>query len=249
MNLNNVIKNIELKTSLLFNEYEKIKKKLAETFILQAQDEFSQEMLMDLDKQVYSFIDKVAAAKTAAKKSINKANEFIEKERERLFNKADLNQMDKYLNETQELMTLSKRINNLVHPLNTFWIEIELLYEKVLNEDLLDYSEDERDEFKFVFSESIANLFYKLLDKSEDGVVQLDAFEENILERGLVIQSIPSPTVLHSYEIKRLKDLAKRNGVELDLVQWTPENCTQIIFEDYKPKTPFKELDEEITTF
>lgn len=256
MNITRQIDKIEKKLGMIFNIYRDMKKNIAQIFILNAQGDITPDNARKIIDRYVCWELVNLQLRTEIKDMAQQAQDYLEQKVEKVNSnyaakKYTKSAYDKVLIELTKLNKLFVKLDDLKNSANAYGAEIICLWTNAVKEVRLPYegaildSKDIQD-FSLYFSESIENLYYKLFDKSEDGVVHLNSFEENIIERGLAVRSISSPTVLHENEIKALKKLAKKNGVECNLVKWTPENCIQIYFENDTPKTPFKEMDDEI---
>lgn len=253
MNVNDKIANINMSIYLLHEHYVEIKRYLAKLFILNAQEELTLDIIKDAPIKYSNWLDEYLSIRKEVKNAINQIIKALENKQKAIIEKIKDTPTAKQVDSLKKINSQFSKVKSLMYPINAYATEIELLWSMAINEmsiasedELLDLTDEEREEFKAVFSASFEDFYYQLLDKNLISDIKLDNYEQHILDRGLAVLSVPCPTVLHSYEIKRLKDLAKRNGIEFNLVEWTPKNCARILFNNDKPETPFKELNSEI---
>lgn len=253
MNIDDKIANINMSIYLLHEHYVQIKKYLAKLFILNAQEDMTLDIIKDAPTKYSNWLDEYLSIRKEVKNSINQITDILENKRKAIIENIKDVPSSKQVDSLKKINSQFNKVKTLMHPINAYATEVELLWSIAVNEmsivpidELIDLTDEERENFKVVFSASFEEFYYQLLEKNMISDIKLDSYETHILDRGLAVLSIPCPTVLHSYEITRLKDLAKRNEIELNLVKWTPKNCASVLFNNGKPETPFKELDDEI---
>lgn len=259
MSINSQLQELNYRVGVLYDKYAEMKKRMCLVYALDSQDELTLDVLerinADYDNwEMFWFLEKNAfkqtysdvVAKLHAKltklqkagvsgKEQKKATEAIEIIKNQLsFAEANKQAIEDYIGELGVMwcnMVDKFRINSIVEP--------------------ADYTKDELENgFIYVHSASIEQLYDRILDKLPEGedIEFKSPKEEHLFERALAVTRPWSLTILRTGDVKRIKKIAERYGVECNLVKWTPESCTQYTFDEKGAYTPFKEMDDTIKT-
>lgn len=249
MNVDRRINFINQNMNIFKNEYIKIKKSLSKLFYINCLEKVPEDFLLEIPDLYTNWLYTASDMSEEAVRTHLDIDDYIKEcleKVEKIFKKEKKEQL-KALDGVERLVESACSFSTLV---NSATNELSILWEKAVkkmrlepNEPVLHSNRMDNGEYKIVFAGPIKDFCANLIDKEK---VEITNLQNDALNRCVMADGDACPVVLENFEIEIIKQLADSCNLKCDFIEWTPENCAHILFENGKAKTVFKELEEDI---
>lgn len=248
----------------LFDEYSLIRKEMSKIFVLNAQGTLTIDNLKYLNEEYGKWHDfkknnldnfgRLAKETRASIKGLIRGIDLTYGATDE-FRRFKENTIQQGYNNLENINYLINAINWMVEEVAVLWADIvcdiasKFCYKPrfVPATSVMNY----RGGYRKIHSACIVQMCRDVAKMKKDGGIEyMPLWEALLLKRALSVKdTVGCPLVLCAEDLKAIKSLEDRNGVECKLIAWTQENCSQYIFDGTNSHTPFEELDENIVTY